>query len=115
MLPYFSGERTPIHDPHAKGVLFGLDLTHTRADVYRALLESIAYGTRHIAETYAETGQAPSRIEAVGGGTNNAVWAQATSDITGLRQHIRQKTIGASYGDAFLAALGAGDAKRGDI
>src|SRR3546814_3488574 len=34
VLPYFSGERTPIHDPTAKGCLFGLDLTHDRADVY---------------------------------------------------------------------------------
>ncbi len=37
MLPYFSGERTPIHDTHAKGVIFGLDLTHTRGDLFRAV------------------------------------------------------------------------------
>ena len=55
LLPYFSGERTPIHDPHAKGVLFGLNLTHTRGDIYRALLEGIAYGTNHIIETYARS------------------------------------------------------------
>ena len=36
MLPYFSGERTPIHDTHAKGVIFGLNLTHTRGDLFRA-------------------------------------------------------------------------------
>jgi xylulokinase len=115
MLPYFSGERTPIHDPQAKGLLFGLNLTHTRADIYRALLEGIAFGTQHIIETYKEAGLIPARVEAVGGGTNNLVWAQATSDVTGLRQHLRTKTIGASYGDAFLAALGVGDVKRADI
>lgn len=115
MLPYFSGERTPIHDPHAKGMLFGLNLTHTRADIYRAVLEGIAHGTRHVIETYGEAGIAPRSIEAVGGGTNNAVWFQATSDIIGMTQHVRQKTMGASYGDAFLAAVGVGDAKRGDI
>ncbi len=112
VLPYFSGERTPIHDPHAKGMIFGLNLTHTRADVYRALLESIAFGTKHILEAYAETGQVSSRIESVGGGTKNAVWLQATSDVTGVTQHIREKTMGASYGDAFLAALGVGDVGR---
>ena len=42
MLPYFSGERTPIHDTDAKGVIFGLNLTHTRGDIYRALFEGIA-------------------------------------------------------------------------
>jgi xylulokinase len=115
MLPYFSGERTPIHDANAKGLLFGMNLIHTRADVYRAMLEGIAFGTQHIMETYADTRQNITHIEAVGGGTKNATWLQATSDITGQKQHIKNTTIGASYGDAFLAALGVGDVKRGDI
>ena len=115
MLPYFSGERTPIHDPDAKGMLFGLNLTHTRADVYRALLEGIAFGTQHVMEAFAQSELAASRVEAVGGGTRNAVWLQATSDVTGLTQQVRKTTVGASYGDAFLAALGTGDVKRSDI
>lgn len=115
MLPYFSGERTPIHDPHAKGVIFGLNLTHERGDLFRALLEGIACGTNHIFETYAEVGQEPAAIYAVGGGTKNRVWAQATSDISGRPQIVRQKTMGAAYGDAFLAAMAVGDAKPQDI
>jgi len=115
LLPYFSGERTPIHDPLAKGCLFGLNLTHTRGDVSRALLEGIAYGTNHVIETYREIGQAPRRLYAVGGGTNNPVWLQATSDIAGLEQEVREKTVGASYGDAFLAAVATGAAERDDI
>jgi len=115
VLPYFSGERTPIHDPQAKGMIFGLNLTHERGDLFRALLEGIACGTNHIFDTYAEVGQEPAAIYAVGGGTKNRVWAQATSDISGRAQIVRQKTIGASYGDAFLAAMAVGDAKTGDI
>ncbi|HHY50629.1 MAG TPA: FGGY-family carbohydrate kinase [Alphaproteobacteria bacterium] len=115
VLPYFSGERTPIHDPQAKGVIFGLDLTHTRGDVYRALFEGIACGTRHVFETYAEAGVPPRRILAAGGGTRNRVWSQATSDLSGLGQIVREKTVGASYGDAFLAALAVGDARPADI
>ena len=115
LLPYFSGERTPIHDPHAKGVLFGLDLTHTRGDVYRALLEGIAYGTHHVFETYRDAGLAMHSIQAVGGGTKNKVWAQAISDIGGRTQIVRQKTMGAAYGGAFLAALAIGAAKAADI
>lgn len=115
LLPYFSGERTPIHDPRAKGVIFGLDLTHSRADLCRALLEGIAYGTRHVLETYAELGADPRTIMAAGGGTNNAVWAEAVSDVCGRKQIVREVTIGASYGDAFLAALGVGDARPDDI
>ncbi len=114
-LPYFSGERTPIHDPHAKGAFFGLDLTHGRGDLYRAVLEGIAMGTAHVTKTYAEAGAAPTRVLAVGGGTKNAVWMQATSDLTGLPQIVSDKTLGASYGNAFLAAVAIGQAERGDI
>lgn len=115
MLPYFSGERTPIHDVHAKGALVGLNLTHTRGDIYRALIEGIAYGTRHVTDTFAELGQTPERLLAVGGGTKNALWLQATSDITGIDQVVCEKTTGASYGDAFLAALAIGAVRRRDI
>ena len=51
----------------------------------------------------------------MGGGTKNRVWAQATSDISGRTQLLREKTFGASYGDAFLAALAIGEAKLDDI
>lgn len=110
-LPYFSGERTPIHDPSAKGCLFGLNLTHTRGDIYRAVLEGIAHGTNHAIETYCELGQAPARLLAVGGGTKNRIWCQATSDISGFDQILCEKTIGACYGDAFMAAVAIGTAK----
>jgi xylulokinase len=115
MLPYFSGERTPIHDPHAKGTLFGLNLTHKRGDIYRALIEGIAYGTNHIFETYAEAGAAPARLMAVGGGTKNRLWLEATSHVSGLSQILARRTIGASYGDACLAAIGVGDVGRDAI
>ena len=115
VLPYFSGERTPIHDPHAKGLIFGLDLTHTRGDLFRAVLEGIACGTRHVLDTYVEAGSDPQTILAVGGGTRNPVWLQATSDICGRIQTIRRTTVGASYGDAFLAALGVGAVRPADI
>lgn len=114
-LPYFSGERTPIHDPLAKGCLFGLDLTHTRGDVYRAILEGIANGTHHVIETCRAAGQAPRRLLAVGGGTKNRVWRQATSDVSGLDQILCETTVGASYGDAFLAAMAIGEARIADI
>ena len=115
MLPYFSGERTPIHDVHAKGALFGMNLTHTRGDIYRALIEGIAHGTRHVSDTFAEVGQSPTRLLAVGGGTRNALWLQATSDITGIDQIVCKHTTGASFGDAFLAALAVGIVDRSDI
>lgn len=115
VLPYFSGERTPIHDPAAKGMIFGLDLTHRRADLYRGLLEGVAYGVNDIIETYQAAGAPLRKIAAVGGGTKNRVWSQAISDVTGWRQAVCAKTIGAAYGNAFLGAVAVGDARRGDI
>lgn len=114
-LPYFSGERTPIHDPLAKGAFFGLDLTHSRGDMFRAVLEGIASATAHVIETYAEAEAPPSRVLAVGGGTQNAVWMQVTSDLTGLPQVLCERRMGASYGDAFLAAVALGDTSLDDI
>jgi xylulokinase len=114
-LPYFSGERTPIHDPLARGTFFGLNLTHGRGHLVRALLEGIAFGTCHIVEAFAGAGEPPRRILAVGGGTRNPVWLQATSDISGLDQILPRTTLGACYGDAFLAALATGAVERTDI
>ncbi len=115
VLPYFSGERTPIHDPLAKGGFFGFDLTHTRGDMYRALLEGIAFGTGHVIETFREVGEVPKRILAVGGGTKNRIWLQATSDVGGVPQIVCEKTVGASYGNGLLAAIAVGAATPEDI
>jgi len=115
MLPYFSGERTPIHDPRAKGTFFGLNLTHGRGDLYRALIEGIAHGTAQVFDTYREAGAPPARVLAVGGGTQNRLWLQSTSDIGGVPQIVCEKTVGASYGDAFLAASAVGRVRAGDI
>ena len=114
-LPYFSGERTPIHDPDAKGCFFGLNLTHSRGDLYRALIEGIAYGANHAIEAYAENGLRPERLPAVGGGTRNRLWLQAISDVCGLDQSVRANSAGASYGGAFLASLAVGTAEPDDI
>lgn len=107
-LPYFAGERTPIFDPDASGLILGLTLRHTRGDIYRALLESVGYGIRHNIDTLRAEGMAPTRILAVGGGALNATWMQMVSDIANIEQHIPAEQIGAAYGDAFLAGAGAG-------
>jgi xylulokinase len=115
VLPYFSGALTPLFDAGAKGLISGLDLTHTRGDLFRASLEGIAQATRHIIETYEKAGQPPREVFAVGGGTRSKVWAEAMSDSCNMVQRLREKTWGASFGDAFLAALAVGDAKPGDM
>jgi xylulokinase len=107
-LPYFEGERTPINDPNAVGVLFGLRLKHTRADIYRALLESIGFGIRHNMDAMHFEGVVPRQIIAVGGGTKNLAWMQIIADIANIRLIIPDQQMGASYGDAFMAGVGVG-------
>jgi xylulokinase len=108
VLPYFAGERAPVDDPRARGLILGLTLSHGRGHLYRALLEATGFGVRHIVETLREAGAAERRIVAVGGGTRGDLWPQIVSDIIGRPQEIPRETIGASYGDALLAATAAG-------
>ncbi len=108
VLPYFAGERTPLFDPQARGVVAGLTLTHGRGHLYRALLEATAFGVRHNLETMELAGGNPKRIVAVGGGTRGGLWTQIVSDVTGRPQELPRLTIGASYGDAQLAGAAAG-------
>jgi xylulokinase len=107
-LPYFSGERTPIHNPLARGAFFGLDLTHGRGDLYGAVIDGFASATRHITDTYSLAGGVPVGVVGVGGGTKNRPWFQATSDLTGLDQVVARVTTGASFGNAYLAAKAIG-------
>lgn len=108
-LPYFAGERTPIQDPDARGVIVGLTLDHGRGHVYRALLEATAFAVRHNIEVMESAGAVIDSITCAGGGVGSDLWPQIVSDVTGRPQRIHRHTVGAAYGDAFMVAetLGA--------
>ncbi len=110
-LPYFAGERTPINDPKARGMIFGLNLSHTKKHLYRSALEGIGYGVGQHLDIFRENGLFPERILAAGGGTKNLGWMQMIADITGIPVVIARETAGASYGDALMAAIGVGHYK----
>ena len=108
-LPYIAGERTPINDPFAKGMLFGLTIRHTRKHMYRAAMESIGYTIRQHLDIFSENGITFRRICAVGGGAKSDEWLQIIADITGCRIEKADTSSGASFGDALMAAIGIGD------
>ena len=108
VLPYFAGERSPLFDPHARGVVAGLTLDHGRAELARAIYEAIGYGVRHNLEAFAAAGAPGRRVVAVGGGTKNGLWTQVVSSIAGVAQEVPRVTTGAAYGDALLAGIAAG-------
>lgn len=115
MLPYFEGERTPISDPEATGVLVGIGLEHGPPHIMRATLESVAFAARHNIETMESAGATVERLVAVGGGTSTDLWLSIVSDVTGKPQHVPNQRIGASYGNAFIAGVATGALRTDDI
>jgi len=103
VLPYLLGEKTPIFDPKARGVFFGLSLHHTPAHLFRAILESVIYGFRHHLDVLAERGLVPQRVFATNGGAKSRLWLQIAADILGLPLTSYKDHPGSSLGAAFLA------------
>ncbi len=108
-LPYFAGERVPVNDPQACGILFGLRLSHTRAHMYHSALESTAYSIAQqirLMERHEEV--CIDRIAATGGGAKNPLWLQIVADVTGKEIAVPEIITGAAFGDALMAALAVG-------
>ncbi|MEX0624928.1 MAG: FGGY family carbohydrate kinase [Chloroflexota bacterium] len=108
LLPYFAGERTPIFDPHARGTLLGLTLSHGRSQIMRAMLEGVAMGVRHNLAAFDDVSPPAARHLAVGGGARTPTWPQVVSDVSGVTQLMPRHGVGAALGDAMLAAEAAG-------
>ncbi|MCI9634317.1 MAG: FGGY-family carbohydrate kinase [Ruminococcus sp.] len=116
VLPYFAGERTPINDSRARGMIFGSLLHHTRDHINRAVLEGVGYSIAQHIDIIEEHGLEIRNFMCVGGGTKNPTWLQIIADITGKNVKTAEITIGASYGDAMIAAIGTGCIKDyGDL
>lgn len=107
-LPYLAGERTPLWDDQARGVLFGLGARHTRAHVARAVLEGVAFALRHIAESLRDAGGTIDELRVSGGQAKGALWNQIKADVLGTTVAVPSLTEGALLGAAILAATGAG-------
>ena len=114
-LPYFLGEKTPIHDPMARGTITGLSLGHTRGHIWRAVLEAIACGFRHHLDVLAETGRPATRLIASDGGSRSRIWMQIVADICGQPVHVLSDAFGSSIGAAWVAAAGSGLARWDDV
>jgi len=106
VLPYFMGERAPIWNSDAKGVIFGLSLSHSKAHIYRAFLEAIAYSLRDSIEA---TGEYKKDYILVSGGvTRSHLFRQILADVTGYAVCCPDEDVEATMGDIMLAAIGTG-------
>ncbi len=105
VLPYFLGEKTPILDPRARGVIFGLDLSHGPAHLFRAVLEAVIFGFRHHVDVLREAGHQPRRYLATNGGVTSPIWRQIAADVLAADVTSFQGHPGSSLGVAFVAGM----------
>ncbi|MFD1901484.1 FGGY-family carbohydrate kinase [Enterococcus termitis] len=107
-LPYMKGERSPIWNPHAKGVYFGLEFTKTRAHMIRASQEGVAYSLRHNLEIAEQAGASVEELWAMGGSANSEVFTQIKADVTGKVIRVPSSDTATTLGAALLAGVGVG-------
>lgn len=105
-LPYFLGEKSPLHDPDLRGAFVGLHLGHDRADLYRACLEAIAYGFRDHVEIFAERGIELGAARVTNGGSRSSLWKQILADVLRTPLHPVIDHPGAALGAALAAGVG---------
>lgn len=107
VLPYFMGERCPLWDPEARGVIFGLSFLHTRGHLIRAMMEGVGFAIRHNISLLQKKGiKMRSPMKLVEGGAKSHLWRQIISDITGLDTVYLGETQGAPIGDTVMAGVG---------
>jgi len=107
-LPYLAGERAPIWDPQARGVFFGLTLNHRPEHLVRAVLESVAFALRHVAEELTAGGARIDELRVCGGQARSGEWNQIKADVTGFPVAVPQVREAALMGAAVLAGVGSG-------
>jgi len=107
-LPYMSGERSPIWDPDAKGVYYGLDFSKTKGHFVRAAMEGVAFSLKHNLDIAKEAGADVQVLRAMGGSANSLLWTQIKSDITGKPIVVPLSDTATTLGAAILAGIGIG-------
>ena len=107
-LPYMAGERSPIWNPDAKGVYYGLGFDKTKGHMIRAALEGVAFSLEHNLRTAAETGVEVGELVAMGGASNSVLWTQIKADVTGKTIKVPTSDTATTLGAAILAGVGVG-------
>lgn len=107
-LPYLAGERTPLMNPKARGVFFGLSLEHTEAHMARAVMEGVTYALKDSMEILKDMGISSERILASGGACSSPVWLQIQADILGEQVQVCTTKEQACLGACILAGTGVG-------
>ena len=105
-LPHLMGERSPKHDPDAKGSFCGLTLAHGKPHLIRAVLEGNAYLIRHIIEARGLGGSIPLFV--MGGGAKSELWREILANVCRRKVLVPKELECAGLGAAMVAAVGVG-------
>ena len=107
-LPYLSGERTPLDDPHARGVFFGLSEASSRADLTRAVMEGVALTLADARDCLEAAGDGVVDVGLIGGGARSTLWARMIAAAMNRRiLRYRGGVAGPAFGAARLARIAA--------
>lgn len=113
-LDWWNGNRSVLMDADLSGVLLGLTLNTRPEDIYRALIEATAFGTRMILENFEQNGVSIQEIIAAGGlAERNELLMQIYADVTGRPIRIARSGQACAMGAAILGAVAAGSADGG--
>ena len=104
MLDYFQGNNHPYYDGNVRGMFYGLSLSHTRADMYRAVMEGVAFGTEKMLDAFREKGVEVSEINIAGGTANSDVWLQIHADVSNVKVNVPSDTNATCLGCAISCA-----------
>jgi sugar (pentulose or hexulose) kinase len=107
-LDTWQGSRTPFRDPSRRGAFAGLNLSHRRVHLYRALLESVAYGGRQVIDAFLDIDVSIQQLVVAGGGSRSTLWMQIHADVIGRPLLALDQHLPAALGAAMCAAAGVG-------
>jgi len=109
ILPYLMGERTPIWDADARGVIFGLSLNHHKGHIVRGMMEGVAYALFHSYEIIKhDLGKLNFPIVMNEGGAKSRLWRQIITNVFDQPTVLLKNRTGAPYGDCLLAGKAVG-------
>ena len=105
-LPHFAGTGCPSFETEARGAILGLQLAHTRADITRAIMESLAFLLQECVEVMTSLKVQPQTISMLGGGAKNKLLCQIKADVLGIPTQTMAFAEAALMGSAMLAWVG---------
>lgn len=108
-LPYLMGERSPINDTNATGMFIGLRPDVSRADMYQAVLEGVAFAIKDNLEIIKQFGIDVKSSGLCGGGAKSRLWREIFANVLDIELSIPVTEQGPGYGSAILAMVGAGE------